>query len=60
MMCSVHRMSARAIRLHFLIEMPAWSVLDQTMIGRIVEVVVRDGERAVFKNQIGDHRVSGK
>ena len=45
----------------FLIEMPAWSVLDQTMIGRIVEVVVRDGERAVFqKIQIGDHRVSGK
>ncbi|GIR46074.1 MAG: hypothetical protein CM15mP55_0500 [Hyphomicrobiales bacterium] len=34
----------------FLIEMPAWSVLDQTMIGRIVEVIVRDGERAVFKN----------
>ncbi|MEC8546531.1 MAG: protein-disulfide reductase DsbD domain-containing protein [Pseudomonadota bacterium] len=45
----------------FLIEMPAWSVLDQTMIGRIVEVIVRDGERAVFqKIQIGDHRVSGK
>ncbi|MEC8291460.1 MAG: protein-disulfide reductase DsbD domain-containing protein, partial [Pseudomonadota bacterium] len=45
----------------FLIEMPAWSVLDQTMIGRIVEVIVRDGERAVFqKIQIGDHRVLGK
>ena len=45
----------------FLIEMPAWSVLDQTMIGRMVEVVVRDGDRAVFqKIQIGDHRVSGK
>ena len=45
----------------FLIEMPAWSVLDQTMIGRILEVIVRDGERAVFqKIQIGDHRVSGK
>ena len=45
----------------FLIEMPAWSVLDQTMIGRIVEVIVRDGERAVFqKIQIDDHRVSGK
>ena len=45
----------------FLIEMPAWSVLDQTMIGRIVEVVVRDGDRAVFqKIQISDHRVSGK
>ena len=45
----------------FLIEMPAWSVLDQPMIGRIVEVIVRDGERAVFqKIQIGDHRVSGK
>ena len=47
--------------LSFLIEMPAWSVLDQTMIGRMVEVVVRDGDRAVFqKIQIGDHRVSGK
>ena len=45
----------------FLIEMPAWSVLDQTMIGRMVEVIVRDGDRAVFqKIQIGDHRVSGK
>ena len=45
----------------FLIEMPAWSVLDQTMIGRMVEVVVRDGDRAVFqKIQIGDHRVSDK
>ena len=45
----------------YLIEMPAWSVLDQTMIGRIVEVIVRDGERAVFqKIQIGDHRVLGK
>ena len=45
----------------FLIEMPAWSALDQTMIGRIVEVIVRDGERAVFqKIQIGDRRVSGK
>ena len=45
----------------FLIEMPARSVLDQPMIGRIVEVIVRDGERAVFqKIQIDDHRVSGK
>ena len=45
----------------FLIEMPAWSVLDQTMIGRMVEVVVRDGDRAVFqKIRIGDHRISGK
>ena len=45
----------------FLIEMPAWSVLDQTMIGRMVEVVVRDGDRAVFqKIQIDDHRVSSK
>ena len=45
----------------FLIEMPAWSVLDQTMIGRIVEVIVRDGERAVFqKIQIGGHHVSSK
>ena len=45
----------------FLIEIPAWSVLDQTMVGRMVEVVVRDGDRAVFqKIQIGDHRVSGK
>ena len=45
----------------FLIEMPAWSVLDQTMIGRMVEVVVRDGDRAVFqKIAIDDHRVLGK
>ena len=45
----------------FLIEMPAWSVLDQTVIGRMVEVVVRDGDRAVFQEiQIDDHRVSGK
>ena len=43
----------------FLIEMPAWSVLDQTLIGRIVEVVVRDGDRVVFqKIPINDHRVS--
>ncbi len=45
----------------FLIEMPAWSVLDQSLIGRKVEVVVRDGDRAVFqKIAIDDHRVSGK
>lgn len=41
----------------YLIEVPAWSKLDQPLIGRKLTFIVRDGERAVEQDiAIRDHR----
>lgn len=42
----------------FLIEVPAWSKLDHPLIGRKLNLIIRDGERAIEADvEITDHRL---
>lgn len=42
----------------YLIEVPAWSKLDHPLIGRKLDIVIRDGDRAIeTQAMISDHRL---